>query len=215
MSVARRMAVAGSDGGPDGRVALGAVDPVSDAGRAAAAQRRAQPGRAGAAHRRRQARPVGTVARRRGRWRPAAQRRLLPAGRRVAGIPRRGAEHQGGPAAHARGPRDPEDARRRQQQGQPRGALPADGHRATAHAGRAAQVHPDAARAGDPLRGQLRAARDLHRRPRPPYRRSAALVQRLLRGPVGRRHAGRGDDAIQATAAGWTSSAARCRTPAR
>ena len=95
------------------------------------------------------------------------------------------------------GQRNPEGARRGQQQGQPRGALPADGHRAAAHAGRAAQVHPDAARAGDPLRGQLGAARDLHRRPRPPHRRPAALVQRLLRRPLGRRHAGGRDGAVQ------------------
>ena len=53
-------------------------------------------------------------------------------------------------------------------QGQSRSDLPADGHHAVPHAGRAAQVHPDARRARDPLRGEHGHPADLHGRPRDP-----------------------------------------------
>ena len=58
-------------------------------------------------------------------------------------VSRRRARIQGGSAAHTLGRGAAEEAEGRQQQRQSRGPLPADGHHAVSHAGRAAQVRPD------------------------------------------------------------------------
>ena len=55
-------------------------------------------------------------------------------------------------------------------QGQPRRQLPADGHHAVPHAAAASEDRPDAEADPDPLRGELRPALHLYRRPQlPPH----------------------------------------------
>ena len=67
----------------------------------------------------------------------------------------------------------------------------------------------------DPLRGQRRRAADLHRWTRAPEQRPAAVVVRLLDGPLGRRHAGGARRPACATGAGTTSTARRRPRPPR
>ena len=121
---------------------------------------------------------------------------------RAAGHARRGdvLEHrgrlQGGPAVPAVGRGAAQEAHGRQQQGQPRRGLPADGPHAAAHALAATQDRPDAGSDRHHLRGQRRAAPDLPGRPRGARQRPSTVVVRLLARLVGRRHAGGRDDEL-------------------
>ena len=148
-----------------------------------------------AAHAGRQAGSHGRVAQRVVLRRPGAACARVAAGR-AAGLDLRQHRRQLSqrPAAAAVGGEAAGRAQGAEQQGQPRRLLPADGADAVSRAPAAAQDDPDAGRADHPLRGQRRGAADLHRWTRQPDQRPAAVVVRLLDGPLGRRHAGGADD---------------------
>ncbi len=171
---------------------------ASGAERAAACRRHGQPGRTGTSHRGRQAglhRRVGKrlvrertraaaagLAARRAAGRDLRRRvRQLPAAAAVAAV---GGSVEGGP----------QGARK---QGKPRCPLPADGPHPVPHAPAAAQGAADARCAGDPVRRQCRHPADLHRRPGAAASGCAAVVVRLLSGPVGRRHVRSGNHQLQ------------------
>ena len=178
--------------------------------RAADGGRQAESRSAGAEDRRRPSGPHGAVGQRVVPRRQGRAAAVSPPGRAArVDVQQRGREDPRRTAVQAVGGRSQKETVRRREPGQPGRELPADGHHAVPRAAAAAQDHPDAGRDRHPLRGQLGHPPDLHGRPaaRPNndpqpwwYGYSAGHWE--------------GDTLVVtttacATAAGWTSRAAR------